>query len=602
MIAYYEYGGDSLVPGDYVTIKAELYKSGIRINDSLEIKILAISGVSGSSVPISMIDDGNGVFSYQLTISANYHGNYFYLEVGALIADSVVDSDYLVLNLIDEERDGLAQPLNSVSQQVATPGDTIEVLTYIPDIESGTINFDEATVTVDFQIMSYYYYFFESTMVNSMYLDDGFFLAAYTIPAEMNLTLDQYLFLSIYITTEYSGEEFHDSFWVHIGGLKILTKFSVDNNSLILDALVLGKNLTPHENVSLKARLTCYNFDFEEQESLIVTLPNTNSSGRSTYRIKIDKTKIKEILGVINASKDNVCTQEDFYFIFRENYGYNYFYVSHSSEFFRTLLESSEKEFCLDFSAHLGSKVLANVEIDVYVNWRQGLIDFYTIETDEEGYFNVEINWPDEFRSSSSVIKHIASSSDIMRIDFAYYNGSTWFKFEFQAFKLLFNPVGESDPLPVVYCTNYSDYQVVTVTFQLPSSIKMGSLSVKPLYEGSFSLYPIQEFSYIDNGYITENGSLYTQFIIDKSLAFEYAVIEVLLPDSSFETGYKALYWLIDNKSMHVYKPGKVTDSLAFYNVFAETAQFVNRILIPCVIFAGIMTWLIALRIKTRKD
>ncbi|MFX0051455.1 MAG: hypothetical protein ACFE8U_09195 [Candidatus Hermodarchaeota archaeon] len=575
LIIYYDFGGEVPTPGDRLTIKAELYKERSRVTDSVEVKIY---GIDNLAAPISMVDDGKGIFSYELTIPSTVDDNDIGLSISAYINKKEIDSKYLSIEISEDEK-APSPPFNSVSHRMAAPGETVEVLTYIPDIEYGNLDSSEVSVTVDFYISTSS---LESTEEKSTYIGDGFFSAVYTIPLDVVIEYDYYYtpHLKVDIHSEYSGDDFYDGFSINIGVLNLIAKAAFSNSELTLDVLVLDRDYAPAEGITINSQIELQNEAYDS-EIIDLTLSNTDAHGRSTKTVEITMMDVIAIMGKINATKDNLCSYGGFFLNLHEDFWYDFFMLVPTEDYILNILENYEKGVSLDMIAYLGEKKLVNAEIDVYASWRGGINEIFTKETDNEGRLSIDIDWP---RNFGSLLQ------DIMDITFVYNNGTDWFEYEFgitKPYDFEFN----SGPIPVVNYNDYNDYQVVTVSYQLSSSVKMGSIYVMPFYKEYSLISPITSASggpFSDTSGMfgfafskPTNGIISSQNIIDKAFTFEYMMITIQYPDSSAKMGFKYIIWVLDPNGVPI--GGSQSQNIIGFDIFLGAVLFSS--MITCVIF-----------------
>ncbi|MFX1548599.1 MAG: hypothetical protein ACFFCU_20495 [Promethearchaeota archaeon] len=572
LIVYYDFEGEAPKPGDTLTINAELYKERNRITDSVKVEIDHIGGIDNLDTPISMADDGKGIFSYELTVPSVVDDTYIYLSFSAFVNREEVDSGGLSIEIyVDKE--ALSRPISLISHQVAAPGETVEVFTYIPDIEFGRVDSSEVSVTVDFEIPGSS---LESIEEKSTYIGDGFFSASYNIPFDVVVEDGYYNTpqLSVDIFSEYSGEEFNDWFLIDIGYFTLFTKAAFTNDELTIDVLVLDLDYTPIEGVTLNTQIELVNESYQS-ETITLLLPKTDAYGRSTKTIKITETDIRVIYGDVNATKDNLSSFRRFYLSLYEDYWHEYFMVVPTLEYLINMLENYEKGVSMDLTGYLEGKKLVNSKIDVYASWRGGLIDIFTIKTDNEGRFSFDIDWPKNFGSLPQ---------DLMEITFVYNNGTDWFEYEF----LMTRPTDldyNSGSKPIINYNDYNNYQVVTVSYQLSSSDKIGLIYVMPIYT-EYSLFNLLTSGtagpFIDSDGILgasfskpTNGIISFQNIIDKAFTLEYLMIIIQIPDSSASMGFRYVYWLLDPDGEPI---GEQSENITGFDMFSGGVLFICMI------------------------
>ncbi|MFX0016783.1 MAG: hypothetical protein ACFE98_19465 [Candidatus Hermodarchaeota archaeon] len=572
LIVYYDFEGEAPKPGDTLTINAELYKERNRITDSVKVEIDHIGGIDNLNTPISMVDDGKGIFSYELTVPSVVDDTYIYLSFSAFVDREEVDSGGLSIEIyVDKE--ALSRPISLISHQVAAPGETVEVFTYIPDIEFGRVDSSDVSVTVDFEIPGSS---LESIEEKSTYIGDGFFSASYNIPFDVVVEDGYYNTpqLSVDIFSEYSGEEFNDWFLIDIGYFTLFTKAAFTNDELTIDVLVLDLDYTPIEGVKINTQIELVNESYQS-ETITLLLPKTDAYGRSTKTIKITETDIRVIYGDVNATKDNLSSFRRFYLSLYEDYWHEYFMVVPTLEYLINMLENYEKGVSMDLTGYLEGKKLVNAKIDVYASWRGGLIDIFTIKTDNEGRFSFDIDWPKNFGSLPQ---------DLMEITFVYNNGTDWFEYEF----LMTRPTDldyNSGSKPIINYNDYNNYQVVTVSYQLSSSDKIGLIYVMPIYT-EYSLFNLLTSGtagpFIDSDGILgasfskpTNGIISFQNIIDKAFTLEYLMIIIQIPDSSASMGFRYVYWLLDPDGEPI---SEQSENITGFDMFSGGVLFICMI------------------------
>ncbi|MFW9904759.1 MAG: hypothetical protein ACFFFH_10535 [Candidatus Thorarchaeota archaeon] len=568
LIVYYDFGGEAPKPGDTLTIKAELYKEKYRIIDSVEVKIDYIGGIDNLNTPISMTDDTKGIFSYDLTVPSMVDGNYIHLYFSAYVNNEEVDSRDLTIEIsVDEEAH--ARPISLTSHQVAAPGETVEVFTYIPDIESGKVDSSEVSVTVGFEIPGSS---LESIEEKSTYIGDGFFSASYTIPLDVVVEDGYYGTpqLSIDVSSGYSGEEFNDWFLIDIGSFTLCTKAAFTNDELTIDVLVFDLDYTPIEGVTIKAQIDLVNESYQS-ETITLLLPKTDAYGRSTKTIKITETDVRAVYGEVNATKDNLTSFGRFTLSLHKDIWYESFMIVPTMKYIVNMFKNYEKGISIDMIAYFEGKELVNAKIDVYASWRGGIIDIRTIETDNEGRLSIDIDWPQNFGYLLQ---------DLMEITFVYNNGTDWFEYEFLVTKppdLDYN----SGPKPSINYNDYNDYQVITVSYQLSSSDKIGLIYVIPIYT-EYSVFdlptsgttgPFSDSSGIFSPSFGKppNGIISSQNIIDKAFTLEYLMIFIQIPDSSASMGFRNVYWLLDPDGEPI---GEQSENITGFDVFSGVVLF----------------------------
>jgi hypothetical protein len=573
LIVYYDSGGDVPTPGATLTMKAELYKERSRVTDSVEVEITYIGGIDNLNTPISMVDDGKGIFSYELTIPSTVEDNDIHLTFTTSINNKAIDSEHLFIEISDDEK-APSPPFNSISHRMAAPGETVEVLTYIPDIEYGNLDSSEVSVTVDFYIFSSS---LESTEEKSTYIGDGFFSAVYTIPLDVVIEAEYSStpHLSVDVHSEYSGEDFHDGFFINIGVLNLITKAAFSNSELTIDVLVLDRDYAPVEGLSINSQIELQNEAYDS-EIIDLILPSTDDHGRSTKIVEITMMGVITISGKVNAIKDSLCSYGGFYLMLPEDFGYPSFMLVPTGDYIINMLENYEKGVSLDVIAYLGENKLVNAEIDVYASWRGGIIEIFTKKTDNEGRLSVDIDWP---RNFGSLLQ------DMMDITFVYNNGTDWFEYKFgitKPYDLEFN----SGAMPVVNYNDYDDYQVVTVSYQLSSSVKMGSISVMAFYK-EYSIFsqvilatggPFSDTSGMFGFSFSKptNGIISSKNIIDKAFKFEYMMIGIQYPDPSAKMGFKYIIWVLDPNGIPI--GGSQSQNLIGFDFFFGAVLFSSMI------------------------
>ncbi|MHA1967582.1 MAG: hypothetical protein ACW964_07255 [Candidatus Hodarchaeales archaeon] len=563
LITYFEFDGDLPSPGDTVTIKAELYRTGNRVTESVEIQIDYISSTSNTGLTISMVKDGNGIFSYLLTISIDESDNNIYLGFSAFVDNVKVADDNLNINLSNEEEEDLFRPMNSISHQFPMPGDVVEVTTYIPGVADGTIDVSEPTITVQFHVSGS---ISDTSEVTSSNVGNGFYSATYTIPTGFSLNIeDGTPRLNIDIKVDSNGKTYWDGFYLIIGGLRVFTKSSLTDSSLTVDVLVLGDDYLPVEDATVTASIHLRKSD-SASEIIDVFLPNTDSEGRSTQITVIDITDLYYIETSVIVTESDWFGQGNTYLSLDTDYSYGYFSVYPDEDYIKDLLTNYDKGAYFNMIAMSEGKPLGNTPIEVYARWTQGVIEARTITTDQNGRFKIEIDWPADI------------DQEFIQIDFVYYNGTEWFYSEFSTSKAPGDLSVNSGTKPKITYADYADYQTATITYQLPAAAPVGLIYSMAIYEGSLLYSTISQETtvFIDNSGIMGNNfakpvgsNIYTQNVIDLAVPLKYLVIMIQYPEKNAESGIKFVIWLIDSEGNTVGTGSPALQNLTGFDAIA---------------------------------